>query len=140
MTHSYFEGEADQEFELDKTFLENELWTQLRIDPQGEFDCIPSLEYLRYRHEEVKAYKAMAKLENGRYELNYPDLNRTLVISFNSETPYEIESWEETFISGYGGGSQSLTTKATKLNRIKAPYWKLNSVADEAYQDSLLLR
>ncbi|MBT8256861.1 MAG: septum formation inhibitor Maf, partial [Bacteroidia bacterium] len=46
--HSYFEREADQEFKLNKSYLENEIWTQLRIDPstlpQGEIDIIPSLE------------------------------------------------------------------------------------------------
>ena len=43
-SHSYFEGEADQNFNLEKTVLENEIWTQLRIDPNslpiGDFKII----------------------------------------------------------------------------------------------------
>ncbi len=49
-SHSYFESEGDQDFKLDKAILENELWTQLRIDPAslptGTLEMIPSLEFI----------------------------------------------------------------------------------------------
>ncbi|MBT8269101.1 MAG: septum formation inhibitor Maf [Bacteroidia bacterium] len=142
--HSYFEGEADQEFKLNKSYLENEIWTQLRIDPttlpQGEIDIIPSLEYLRYRHSQVKPYKATGRLETGKYELYYPELERSLIINFNPEFPYEIESWEETFSSGYGPSAQKLTTKATKLKQLNTPYWRQNRNVNEVLQDSLMIR
>ena len=46
--HSYFEGEADLKFKMEKNILENELWNKLRINPGGlhlgELEVIPSLE------------------------------------------------------------------------------------------------
>ncbi len=144
MSHSYFEGEADQEYDLEKTALENELWTQLRIDPlslpQGTFECIPSLEFIRYRHIEIKPYKAEATLENGRYVLAYPSLNRTLTILFNPEFPFEVKGWEDSYPDGYGEGAQRLTTKATRLKQIRTAYWQQNSNADEVLRDSLMIR
>ena len=140
MSHSYFEMEADQDFSLDKSTLENELWTQLRIDPQslpqGEIELIPSLEFLRLKHKDIKAYPATATLAKDKYTINYKDLDRAITIYFNAEFPYGIEGWEEEFRSG----SQMLTTRATKLKRINTSYWKQNSNADEVMRDSLMLR
>ena len=33
VSHSYFQGEADQKIDLDKTWLEDELWNILRVNP-----------------------------------------------------------------------------------------------------------
>ncbi|HET8735298.1 MAG TPA: septum formation inhibitor Maf, partial [Pricia sp.] len=33
LSHSYFQGEADQHLKLEKTILEDELWNKIRIDP-----------------------------------------------------------------------------------------------------------
>ncbi|WP_299551088.1 septum formation inhibitor Maf [Seonamhaeicola sp.] len=143
MSHSYFEGEADKSFKLNKTVLENELWTQLRIDPKslptGAIEIIPSFEYTRMRHVPVKPYKANVALTAGSYTINYPDLNRNLTISFNPNFPYEVLSWEETFQSGFGKNAKTLTTKATKLKTIKSSYWNKNSNKDESLRDTLQL-
>ncbi|WP_282043272.1 septum formation inhibitor Maf [Winogradskyella flava] len=144
MSHSYFQNEADQNFNIEKTWTENELWTKLRIDPKtlptGEIDIIPSLEYTRLRHKAIKAYKAIASLDNGTYTLSYPDLNRTLKIQFNPQFPFEINGWEETSVSGYGSSAQPLKTKATKLESITSPYWSKNSNADEDLRATLKLQ
>ena len=144
MSHSYFEGEADQHFKLDKTILENELWTQLRINPQslptGNLKIIPALEFHRLRHVPIKAYEATATLQANIYTINYPELNRTLAITFNPEFPYEILGWEETSKSGFGNSTTTLTTKATKLNTIKSAYWQKNSNKDEVLRDLLQLK
>ena len=67
VSHSYFANEADQEFSLEKTILENEIWNKIRINPSnlplGAHKIIPSFEFLRLRHKELKAYDAVAKLE-----------------------------------------------------------------------------
>ncbi len=143
MSHSYFEGEADQNLKLDKAILENELWTKLRLDPKslptGNLEVIPSLEFIRLKHIPLKAYKVSAELENGTYTLNYPELNRTLNINFNESFPYDILSWEESFKSGFGSNAKTLTTKATKLESIKSAYWSKNSNADEALRKTLKL-
>lgn len=140
-SHSYFEGEADEDFSLDNTVLENELWAQLRINPKslptGQVNMIPSFEYLRLRHVPFKAYSADAKLTENSYSISYPELDRTLTIHFNPQFPYDIIGWEETFISGFGAKAQKLTTKATKLETIKSAYWNKNSNADEHLRETL---
>ena len=141
--HSYFEGEADQSFQLNKAVLENELWTQLRIDPQslptGDLEVIPSFEYCRLRHKEIKSYQATLELKNNTYSIAYPELDRTLSISFNPEFPHDIISWEETFKSGFGSNAKVLTTRATKLKTIKSPYWSKNQNKHEVLRDTLQL-
>lgn len=145
MSHSYFEGEEDKSYNLNKSILENELWNKIRIAPEtlptGEIEVIPSFEFTRLRHVEVKAYPAKATLKNNGgtavYSLSYPALDRELKITFNKDFPYEIQSWEETFKSGFGPNAKVLTTKATKIKSIKSPYWKKNHNKDEVLRDEL---
>ncbi|WP_299181166.1 septum formation inhibitor Maf [uncultured Aquimarina sp.] len=144
-SHSYFQGEADQSFELNKDILENELWAKIRIDPnelpQGDLKIIPSLEYCRLKHKEIKAYDAKATLQKdanyNTYTIEYPKLNRNISITFTASFPYEIESWTETFKSGFGSNAKELVTKATKLKSIKSPYWGKNSNKDEVLRKEL---
>lgn len=137
--YSYFQGEADQSFQIDKAILENELWVQLRIDPAslpvGDISCIPSFEYTRLKHKSIKAYKAKATLTSNTYTISYPDLKRVLSITFNPKFPFNILSWEESFLSG----GKMLTTKATQLKTIKSPYWQKNRNENQTLRDSLLL-
>ena len=144
ISHSYFEGEADKSFNLDKTILENELWTQLRIDPKslptGDLEIIPSFEYSQLRHVAIKAYNAFATLKENIYSISYPKLNRTLSITFNPSFPYDILSWEESFKSGFGANAKVLKTKATKLKTIKSAYWGKNNNKDEFLRKELQLQ
>ncbi|KQC29294.1 hypothetical protein [Flagellimonas eckloniae] len=144
-SHSYFENEADQNLSLEKNILENEIWTKIRIHPEdlpvGDLKLIPSLEYIRLRHKEIKAYNAKATLVSKRdissYTLNYPDLERSLTINFTTEFPHTIESWSEEFKSGFGPKAKMMTTKATKLKSLKTPYWGQNGNEDLILRDSL---
>ncbi|SHG35031.1 septum formation inhibitor Maf [Flagellimonas flava] len=144
-SHSYFESEADQEVTLDKNLLENEIWNKIRINPTdlpvGELEVIPSLEFSRLRHKALKAYNAVAKLSQdgalSSYTLTYPELERTLQITFTTSFPHSIESWSETFKSGFGPSAKQLTTKATRLKSIKTAYWGQNSNKDVILRDSL---
>ncbi len=144
-SHSYFESEADQDIVLEKVDLEDEIWNKIRIDPSalplGEFNMIPSLEYVRLTHKELKGYKASGNLttKNGMssYVINYPELNRTLTINFTETFPFSIEKWTDSFKSGYGANAQILTSTATKIKRLKTPYWRQNSNKDLSLRDSL---
>lgn len=144
-SHSYFEGEADQEFSMEKSFLENEVWTKIRINPKnlplGDVSMIPSLEFLRLRHQEIKAYNVNATISSRddvtTYTLSYPDLERILTINFTSNFPYAIESWTEEFKSGFGPNAKSLTTSATKIKSIKSTYWNQNENKNLILRDSL---
>ncbi|WP_373517048.1 septum formation inhibitor Maf [Pricia sp.] len=145
MSHSYFESEADQNLKLEKTILEDEIWNKIRIDPAnlpvGEFDVIPSMEYIRLSHKELKAYKATLALteteEASTYEIRFPELERTLKINFSPDFPYTIEGWSETSKSGFGGNAKQLTSTATKMKTLKTPYWQQNGNKDLSLRDSL---
>ncbi|OIQ30476.1 MAG: septum formation inhibitor Maf [Bacteroidetes bacterium MedPE-SWsnd-G2] len=141
--HSYFESEGDKQFELEKTHLENEIWTALRIDPKslptGELLMIPNISYSRLKHIDIKSYQAIASLNNNSYTIQYPELNRTLSIEFSTEAPFHILGWEETFISGFGASAQELTTKATLIKRINSDYWNKNHNSDLHLRNELQL-
>jgi len=140
-SHSYFQGEADQETIIEKAWLENELWNLIRINPEelptGEIKVIPALENSRMGHRPVRAYHADAILEQGdnvsTYKLSYPSQKRNLTIHFNSSFPFEIERWEETHPNG-------LQTTAVKNKRIRTAYWGQNSNKDIILRDSLGLK
>jgi hypothetical protein len=142
--HSYFESEADQNFKLPKTWLEDEIWNRIRINPEelptGDLGMIPSFEFLRLRHKEPRAYDATASLKQGDslsiYEIEYPSLGRELLIYFNSSFPFEIEKWEETN-TGWGGTGKSQTTTAMRMKRIQSAYWTKNGNSDTSLRDSL---
>ena len=111
--------------------------------PTGDVMVVPSFEYLRLRHKEIKQHNAFASLKQGDsitiYTLNYPDLQRQLTLYFNSDFPYEIEKWEETNAVDQND-TLRLKTTATKLKRLKTDYWKKNSNSFEYLRDSLGLR
>ncbi|WP_222983987.1 septum formation inhibitor Maf [Flagellimonas meishanensis] len=145
ISHSYFEGEADQQSTLEKEHLENEIWNRIRINPDnlptGEIQMIPSLEFIRLRHQKLQAYRATATLTNQdgiqTYTISYPDLERSLSIDFSAQFPHTIEGWKETFISGFGPNAKPMTSTATKRKSIKTAYWGQNSNDDVRLRDSL---
>lgn len=138
-SHSYFEGEADQSFSLDKTYLEDEIWTIIRINPEelptGTIEIIPSFEFLRMSHQEIKPYTANVslKLLDGiqNFTLHYPELERTLVIQFEPLFPYKLLGWQET--------SAKLSAKATINKQIKSDYWSKNKIEHLHLRDTLKL-
>ncbi len=144
-SHSYFESEADQELQLNKTVLENEIWNKIRINPenlpQGDFKMIPSLEFSRLTHKELKSYDVKASLtpkgDLRTYEVTYPELNRTLKINFSAEFPHTVESWSDSFTSGYGPNAKTLTSTGTKIKSLNTPYWRQNGNKDLYLRDSL---
>jgi len=142
-THSYFEAEADQSFKIEKASLENEIWNIIRIDPTklptGTFKMVPSLEFARLRHRDIKAYTVNGTLESGSYTLTYPELGRKLIIKYNTDFPYDIQGWEESNTIGYGAQKRVLTSKATRSKSIRSAYWSKNKNADLPLRQALML-
>lgn len=144
-SHSYFESEADQEVSLDKTVLENELWNKIRVNPDdlpvGEISVLPSMEYIRLTHKELKPYTASITLNEKEgvktYQIDYPELDRVLQINFSATFPYTIESWSDSFKSGYGPKAKTMVSKATKIKTLKTPYWRQNSNSFLPLRDTL---
>lgn len=139
-SYSYFESESDQNLSLDKTHLEDEIWLKIRIDPAtlpvGEISIIPSLEFFRLNHRPYAAHQATATVqidaEASVYTLQYPDLERSLSIRFETAFPHKILGWEETRKSGFGDKAKVMATKATLSKTLNSAYWTQNS-NDEEY-------
>ncbi len=124
-----FEGknyQSKQATTLNRTWLEDELWTRIRLDtnslPKGDFELIPSLTFCQAKYLLPKPFKAIAKIftisgiENKSnvlriYELTYPDLKRSLKISFEENFPHKIVGWEES------DGQQTLKASFEKTNK-----------------------
>ena len=150
--HSYFQSEADLEFELDKALLEDEIWTKIRLEPDalpvGEIKLIPGLQFLRLRHVKAQAETATATITSLTdtslsdktlkvYRIEYRDIQRVLEITFESTYPYAIVAWQEKNHSGFGPNKKWLTTRAVKTNTLWSEYWTKHSVADSTYRKLL---
>jgi hypothetical protein len=141
-SHSYFEGEADQNLSLDQSFLENEIWTKLRIDPDklplGEQKVIPDFSYLRLFHKPIKAYDAEITQQNNNdtlvTTLKYKSLNRILYIYQENTFPYIILKWEEK-----SNENDKNFTTAVLRKRMMIDYWNKNSNTFTFLRDSLQL-
>lgn len=146
---SYFESEGDVDVAVPNALLEDEIWTQIRLNPgglpTGKIKILPGTFYLRLRHQESKPQDAKATLEDvsssdfsesghKKYSIAYS--NRTLAIYFESSFPYTILGWEESHMSGFGK-PQQLTTTAKRINTIKSPYWSKNGNADREIRKEL---
>ena len=139
-SHSYFEGEADQNINLKNGLTEDELWHWIRTNPellpQGKLEVLPAFEYLRLLHKPIKFYLATAVVEVNEehysFQLSYKELNRKLKIDFEKTAPYRVIGWQEIDLN-----DKNKTTTATKIKTVKLPYWKLNHLGDERFRDSL---
>jgi hypothetical protein len=138
-SHSYFEGEADKEFQLPLALPEDALWNLIRLTPaalpQGEFMVIPGSIYNRFMHRTPEPKPVIGRLaeEKGqslegnplvRYEIYFPGDNRTLSIVFETTFPYRIESWEDTYASPKWTGGTVLTTRAVRTHTLVTDYWR----------------
>ena len=143
--HSYFEGEGDQVFEIQKVIPEDALWTLIRLAPaklpRGEFFMIPGTVYARLTHRPVAVRKAVSGLSTTGemslegnpllvYEINFPDVQRTLRIYFERNFPHRIQKWHETYRGLSGVGAKILTTSAVRTHTIMDPYWKHHTNKD----------
>lgn len=142
--HSYFESNSDRKISLKKEWLENDIWTVLRISPEnlpiGNLNMIPSFEYLSLHHKEIKAYNANAALEKSEehsiYKISYAELQRELQIEFSNQFPFEINSWQEITVVK----NNTNITKATRLSSIKSKYWSKNKPQDTILRKQLYLK
>ncbi len=152
---SYFQAEGDISESIVATYVEEDVWTRMRLEPQmlplGKIKMVPSLEFMRLNHKDLKAYDAVATLvlqvnetntkgekELYIYSISYPELDRTLKIACQSIFPYKILSWEET--ENASDPSKAMITKAVSTNLKRLPYWELNKNANQSYRDSLGLK
>lgn len=128
-SHSYFEGEADQTLSIPKTSSEDEIWNLIRFDPKhlpvGNIKLFPALENIRLNHITSKAMDAVATLGSGKYQLDYPSIDRRLIIYFSPTFPFTIEGWEET----YRTKGENFTSTAKRIHTERRKYWQENDTS-----------
>ena len=135
---SYFEKEGDKKFALPRGWLEDEVWTLIRVAPEtlpiGEVKMIASAFYLRLTQTENKVYNAITALvkkeDHYTYTITYSDIKRKLEIDFETGFPYKILGWKETY------GDNEITT-GKLLKTMMSDYWLHNHAQDEPLRDSL---
>ena len=148
--YSYFEKEGDKTLMIPSVYLEDEIWTRIRIAPEtlplGEMEMVPGSFFTTLRTIELGAENAFAELINtkegdrgdiSQYTVTYPSLQRTLSICFNRNFPYDILSWSETYPSGSGEDAKVLITKAKRTHFVMTDYWSKNSVKDLELREEL---
>jgi hypothetical protein len=145
-SYSYFEEEGDLDTVLFNTqLLEDDTWNLIRLHPRtlplGEHFMFPSLMYCRLAHIPIQAYRVFAKIKTDKkqqvYTLEYPQLQRTISIWFNTAYPHEIEKWEESYLDGFGKDSRVLITRATRKKRIWTDYWNKHKTTDKKLREQL---
>lgn len=138
---SYFESEGDQDLQLPKAMLEDELWSRIRLNPSalptGKVSLIPSAVYTRLRHKPSGVQNADLQVEKGPKEsvlkVAYSDIPRTLSIRFETEFPYKILGWEET-------NEGKVASKGTLKASRNSAYWSEHDNIHAPLRDSLKLQ
>lgn len=143
--YSYFETEGDQKLTLPIDWCEDELFNQIRINPAklpiDRFKIIPGAFFTRLKHKALSATDAVGRLQDintdtQAYQIEFPILQRNLKILFNKKSPYEILSWEESYLEG----TEQMVSKATLKKRIQLDYWNKHNVEDSIYRKELELK
>ena len=148
---SYFEKEVVENYEVEKTMLEDELWNRIRLNPDklpiGETRMIPGTMAARLRHKRLDPLLVNAKLTDyegvlfpGKllksYTVQYPTDDRTLMIVFEQPFPHKIVGWEET----YKSKDNLLTSRAVLKKTMQSDYWNHNAPADTTLRAELIKR
>lgn len=128
--HSYFEKEADEELNLKVSWLEDELWNRIRLDPKslpvGEIDIIPGLFFSRLNHVGLNREKATCTMEEAAdlitYMISYPSYKRSLSIEFEKAFPHRIRGWTEK----HEQNGKTLITTAALDKQLIIDYWTKN--------------
>ncbi|MGB4847951.1 MAG: hypothetical protein WBP41_08550 [Saprospiraceae bacterium] len=137
---SYQESEDDKSFSLVSTWLEDEIWTKIRVAPNtlpiGNVTMILSAMYAHLAQQSIKAYDAVTSIKSDSaeytYIIQYPEIKRTIEINFQKIFPYKIMGWKETY------GNNEVTT-ARISNTIISDYWTHNQPQDSVLREELHL-
>jgi hypothetical protein len=148
LLRSYFMNESDQQYAVEATQLEDDIWTSIRINPfelrTGEIQLIPGSQFSRLKRINQEVRKAVATLgaddDLYTYTINYKDIPRNLIIRFKKTFPYEILEWEEAFVPEKGTDQSVLTTRAVRTHVMLVDYWNKNTVKDLVYRKKLGLK
>ncbi|MBK8701067.1 MAG: hypothetical protein IPN29_16625 [Saprospiraceae bacterium] len=142
--YSYFEEEGDKQTNLPLIMPEDELWTQIRINPgklpEGKVQLIRGSMASRLMHLPLSPVEAIISKQdtlmdgNKVVEIAVGFEERTLKIYYEPAFPHTILGWDET----YGEmGKSAATTKARLKKIFRLPYWQLHNNEHLIWRDSL---
>ena len=135
---SYFQREADATYEVDATWLEDELLNVARLDPRllpsGKTRVIPSEKYGRLFHVDTRPQAAVVGFGESPTGLtltvDFPASERRLEYRFAPTFPHRVEGWTETV-----KGVTMMTAERTATRQ--EAYWSQNKNAYAGMRDSL---
>ncbi len=140
---SYFENEGDSNVIIKEGILEDELFNLIRLDPnllpRGDFELIPSANYIQMKHAKLtnvaakgalKAYvgEDFSGTDLQEYTVSIPSLKRTLIIVFEDRAPNKIVGWLDAYPSAFD--KKIRTTKVRLKQQKMLDYWNKNSLND----------
>ena len=138
---SYFEREGDRTVNISKVLTEDQLWHMIRRSPgnlpKGEVTILPAAWYLTLKHLPIKPVKALIRsaatttLDGKAVQLlnvTFPDLQRSLEITFEEASPHQILGWKDTYPSAFD--RQLRTTIAELKSSLWTDYWSQNRLCD----------
>jgi hypothetical protein len=140
--YSYFEKEGDQNFTVDDVMNEDEIFNQIRFDPDllptGSKNMLPGTAFSRLKHIEFKPYPVTLikgsyagtdftgqNLES--YQMVFPDFDRTLEIIYEAQFPFQIVGWKDTYAVLSG---EKLTSINKMVSSKRMPYWSEHNLED----------
>lgn len=144
---SYFEGTSFPSTKMKKALLEDDIWSMIKIRnqnlPTGKLMMYPAMAYSRLAHIDYKPYNCEASIIPGdnynTYKLDFPELERTISITYLAGGIHEISGWTETYFDGFGSDRKVLTTKGEKMKTINCAYWNKNRLSDANLRKELNL-
>lgn len=148
-SHSYFENEADETFDLEDALLEDDIWVRIRLNPgslpEGAIRIIPGMMQGRFLHRKPTVETAVAGASEWTrdgdslvtYKIVYQTFQRELAITFRKAFPYDIVEFEGTYVDGFGDRARTLRTHAVRTHTIMLDYWTKNRPADSTYRKEL---
>ncbi|MBK8503388.1 MAG: hypothetical protein IPL46_14930 [Saprospiraceae bacterium] len=140
--YSYFEKEGDQNFTVDDLMNEDEIFNQIRFDPDllptGSKNMLPGTAFSRLKHIEFKSYPVTLTKDTytgtdftGKnpevYKIVFPDFDRTLEIIYESKFPFQILGWTDTYAALSG---EKLTSISKMISSKRMPYWSKHNLED----------
>ncbi len=146
LVHSYFENENVADGKIESALTEDEIWNLIRIYPEsipeGSQQVIPPFHFLRMKHFEMKTYtceisKTVSDTGISAITMDYPELQRTMKIYYQSEFPRQITGWQESYPDGQGDNPPILISTGERIRTIRSPYWTKNKSSDEIIRKEL---
>ena len=136
---SYFQAESDSQTTVAARWLEDELWTRIRIDPKslptGDFEMLPSSVDTRLHHYTPKPEAATGKRTTvegtSTYSVEFQS-GRSLSITYASAFPHRIRSFVET-------RDGKVMSKGTSRTVELVDYWNKKDAASSPWREKLAL-